>query len=76
MKIDPNAPAYPTGEELDRNLEISVRKVGGMTIRTQIAAMAMQGLLAQTYWTSTQLVAEYAVDLADALIAELNKEAP
>lgn len=48
---------------------------GGITKREYFAAMAMQGLLAadHTMLVSYNILAEYATDAADALIAELNK---
>ena len=53
---------------------------GGLTIRQHFAAMAMQGLLSNTkngYDTKAAVTyAENAVYLADALIAELNKDTP
>lgn len=45
----------------------------GLTIRTQIAAMAMQGLLANSNNYGTGIVASNSVAYADALIEELNK---
>lgn len=48
----------------------------GLTKREYFAALAMQGLLADENNLSTiQSAAAYAVKFADALIAELNKEA-
>ncbi len=53
----------------------------GLTIRQQFAAMAMQGLVSSTKWEHSPMgniylssTAKHAVELADALIAELNKE--
>ena len=49
----------------------------GMTYRQWIAGQALAGLLASDVnggWETSQLVASVAVDLADALIAELDKE--
>jgi hypothetical protein len=48
----------------------------GLTKREYFAAMAMQGLLANSFRSPTSYIesnAEYAVNYADALIAELNK---
>lgn len=81
MKTNPNDAAYPltfdneTLEGLadayksnDKNLE-----VGGLTKREYFAAMAMQGLSVD--WTrENEKIAVHAVLIADALIAELNKE--
>lgn len=66
MKINPDDPAFPLpsfGEP-------------GLTIRAELAARAMQGLLASREGSSLdyEQVASEAVRCADALIAELNKE--
>lgn len=45
----------------------------GLTKREYFAAMAMQGMLAEGH-DSFRIVAKHAVDQADALIEELNKE--
>jgi hypothetical protein len=48
----------------------------GLTKREYFAAMALQGLLANSFRSPTSYIesnAEYAVNYADALIAELNK---
>ena len=79
MKIDPNAPAYPnTGAGVSPIGTGPIR--GGMTIRTKISAMAMQGILAaesEDYCYGDHVtIARHAVKHADALIAELNKEQP
>lgn len=77
MKIDPNAPAMPN-PELSKSHFGHVEAYLGLTIRQELAARAMQGILARNgvggkeQETST---AQYAVAYADALIAELNKEA-
>ena len=78
--IDPNQPAFPrvafdkTGE-----LTTDFPEFNGMTIRTQLAAMAMQGLIHSEFSldghviTKAENVAKRAVRCADALIAELNR---
>lgn len=49
--------------------------IGGLTKREYFAAMAMQGLLADPRCDGTvERITARAVDAADALIAELNKE--
>ena len=46
----------------------------GLTKREYFAAMAMQGFLANSYSTRNSQLAELAVNQADSLIEELNKE--
>lgn len=79
----PNDSAHPTIEtELyyDRSAAKyypNVSSTGGLTKRELFAAMAMQGMLADhTCDAEPDAFAEVAVNHADALIAELNKEAP
>lgn len=81
-KTHPNVPAHP--------VHISQGNAGirhdGLTKREHFAAMAMQGILANSLIyeamipaskhygvSSSQGTAEFAVTVADALIAELNK---
>lgn len=48
----------------------------GLTIRQHFAVMAMQGMCTNSilpHW-SGEMIAEYAVKYADALITELNKQ--
>lgn len=81
MKIDPSEPAFPTmdAKELDH---CAVLTAPGMSVRTYLAAMAMQGLLGQQngegpYYDNHNCFedcAVHAVRQADALIAALNKE--
>ena len=50
---------------------------GGLTKRELIAAMAMQGMLANSNLvngSTTNLIADWAVDYADALIERLNAD--
>lgn len=74
-KIDPTAPAFPTGETFDRNGQIESLKVIGMNVRTYIAVKLMAGLqdYAQNAGLGADRAAACAVEQADALIAELNK---
>ena len=58
-------PAYPVPE---------YTQVSGLTKRELFAAMAMQGLLAHDSDRRIAYIADDAVEAADALIAELNKE--
>lgn len=52
----------------------------GLTKREHFAAMAMQGALASFYKEASdealEMIPTYALKIADALIAELNKEKP
>ena len=45
----------------------------GLTKREYFAAMAMQGMLSQQYWASTENLASCATQAADALINALNE---
>jgi len=70
---DPNHAAFPFQYVEKDTLIIHP----GLSIRHYFAALAMQGMLAdQTYVQPNQsnIIAEEAVKLADALIEELNKE--
>jgi hypothetical protein len=73
MNINPNDPAFPI---VDANEKSSIAP--GLPIRAQLAAMAMQGILANSPdWdgkdTSINWISVHSVKYADALIAELNK---
>lgn len=72
---NPNDPAFPI---IVNALEIHSSRAG-LSKREYFAAMAMQGLIAgsqgRVKWNETQF-AMGAINLADALIAELNKEKP
>lgn len=82
--ITGNEPAYPTIEQDNVNGNLIWNTVAGLTIRQHFAAMAMQGLVAnsehrkwykkESYLMPYEIYAEQAVDLADALIKELNKQ--
>jgi len=69
-----NSPAYPWGEH--------GTALGGLTVRQLLAGMAMQGMCAShtkedgNFRSHMQGIAECAVDVADALLAELAKEQP
>ena len=85
---NPNEPAYPVAVRRTENYmdeggygrsRIVTVHEGGLTIREYFAALAMQGNLAS--WPNAceldqTAIAIDAVNLADALIAELNKEPP
>lgn len=68
MKINPNdsATGFAFGNDQDGNI--------GLTIRAQIAAMCLQGLLAKTgYAFDNDFLANQAVEFADELIKQLNE---
>lgn len=71
---DPDAPA--TGFAHENRFEYESHH--GLTKREYFAAMAMQVCVAKLDYSHTpnQEIAEAAVNLADALIAELNKPKP
>lgn len=89
MKVDPNAPAMPSSVSIPEITDASGRYTPaythlnpGLTIRAHLAAMAMQGLLANPHGLeymaksgkdNSVLIAQDAVVFADALIAEMNK---
>lgn len=73
--IQPNEPAFPFWPVAEFK-----QPDPGLTIRAELAARAMQGILANHIAmdmphnpSQQQYVAECAVQLADALISELNK---
>jgi len=68
MKTEPNQPVYP------HSSPEAMEQRPSLTIRQAFAMAAMQGLLATDAFFA-QEAAEAAVQCADALIAELNKEA-
>jgi hypothetical protein len=70
---NPNDPAFLTIETYPSG---SKTIASGLTKREYFAAMAMQGAAADESATpETKRLAIWAVQMADALIAELNKEA-
>ena len=85
MKIDPDAPAYPQRNKFsmrdpsDKEHIITI-DMPGMTIRAKMASMAMQGVLGSRNGflvdCGTENAATWAVQAADNLIAEMNKEQP
>lgn len=60
-------PAFPSPNEFGSTFQ-------GLTKREYFAAIALQGLLANTNFADGPHNAELAVAAADALIAELNRE--
>lgn len=78
-KINPNDPANPrVAFDKDGTLTTFESEFSGMTIRTQIAAMAMQGWISADYTANSgtphEELAQWSVKMADALIAELNRD--
>lgn len=81
MKTNPNAPAFPF-EEHNYNGELFVSH-GGLSIRAEIASRMMASIIANLnsntavgvpHPESNTNIAMASIALADALIAELNKE--
>ncbi len=65
----------PLGNEYDGTTCVGQYTDGGLTKRELFAAMAMQGLLADSAISASyEEISESAVGHADALIAEINKE--
>lgn len=68
MKTTGNEPAYPA---FDDNMD---KMQTGLTIRQQFAMAAMQGLLSSPrQYTGLDWIVQNSVEIADALIAELNR---
>lgn len=70
--VDPEGEFPPTYTRT----ETIVETTGGMTLRQHYAGLAMQGILPLSPTPSDELVAKQAFVMADALISELEKEAP
>ncbi len=82
MKIDPNAPAYPMHDRdhygLTIRAEIAARVMAGMFSNTKLTleyADVGGGVLEKTLHIAGVSVHKAAIREADALIAELNREA-
>jgi hypothetical protein len=82
MKITGNEPAYPINDDAGYPSYLTVvngsePKCTGLTIRQQFAMAAMQGILSNPATVqnirSDMQMAEWSVQNADALIAELNR---
>lgn len=79
-----NKPIYPTPVAGGDHSVVTAHQAddlnnyeSGMTLREHYAGLAMQGLLAsqsETYGASKESTARIAVEHADALLTELNKE--
>ena len=77
---NPNEPAFPMAGSTDGNGNHTYPEFG-LTVREHFAALAMQGILAAQIHGMNNMPSEgpfaaIAVNAADALIAELNKEPP
>ena len=70
---DSNAyPLIPDAKTLKEYGKVAIQK--GLTKRELFAAMAMQGYCVTDQKVNAVRAAQFAVEIADALIAELNKE--
>lgn len=77
-----NKPIYPSTEKFyERDAKEPNKNIGqffipneGITLRQYYAGLAMQGLLASSKWGSPDELGETSVNIADALIAELEKQ--
>lgn len=68
-----NEPINTVVEHTDGStMRLSCTEIG-LTKREYFAAMAMQGMLSQQYWASTENLASCATQAADALINALNE---
>lgn len=67
--INGDNPYFPVSEN------VVAESYLGASIRTQLAAMAMQGYISagSTGMPTTAQIVQYAIETADALITELNK---
>lgn len=84
MKIDANAPAFPMpiAATIDNALVCAADVPGyhalsGLTIRAEIASRVLAGIKANSITGDhhqPQIAVREAVELADALIAQLNRE--
>lgn len=77
MKTNGNDLAYPTNQAMHTSEGEFMywNSHSGLTKREYFAAMAMQGLCSTGKYNSS-LTPSISVHISDALIAELNKEAP
>ena len=63
--------AHPTNI-IDPERQFEPEYHTGLTKREYFAAMALQGMLAEQYWTSPENLARCSTEAADALINALN----
>lgn len=72
-------PAFPNqyetivGSKLEETERVLLRSTGGMTLRQYYAGLAMQGFLSSGKWVGVDELAQSSINIADALIAELEK---
>lgn len=66
-----NEPAFPTIRDWHPQMGIQVEC--GMTYHQWLVGMAMQGIVSATEIAVPECVASRALDMADAIIAELNR---
>lgn len=65
-----DSPAFPMSGEADVDFD------RGMSLRAYIATAALQGLMAHPTASDAKKIVQVAIEIADALIAELAKGAP
>lgn len=82
MKTNPKGPAFPVSTAVYHPvtmMDVPDPRMG-ITLRAYIATAAMSGMLGDSseerYITSAKEIAECSVEMADMLIAELNKTTP
>ena len=74
--IDDGGPAYPTAQNATLvDGKMTFDTVPGMTLRDYFAGQAITGRVVETQY-SVDVLAEWAYQLADALIKERNKQIP
>lgn len=75
-KPSDGGPAFPSGRSEEHGWEDVLPYYKGMTLRAYLAGQAMQGLMVgyHDHPNDIKTCAKVAVESADALIAELNKE--
>ena len=78
LKRPPSKPINPEFEKMRMEIDSKHKKISEVSIREYFASVAMNGFLSGTtmYIPDVNEVAKFAVEQADALIAELNKEVP
>ena len=77
QKIDDGGPAFPACDLYYKDEEEIIDSASqGMSTRTWLAGMAMQGILAANTLDEETFenVADFSVTIADATIAQLNKD--
>lgn len=75
MEKNDGGPAFPTSYEVRIRGIIEVHYADGMTLRDYFAAKAMNGLCSYSEYSGSKgSIAKYAYELADAMLAEREKE--